>query len=247
MKAIIIDDEKNCSELTLNLLRHYCPQVQVVTIASSVEEGYASITKYKPELVFLDVQMQDGTGFDLLNCFTVVDFKIVFTTAHHEYALNAFKRSAVDYLLKPLSPPDIIGAVAKAEMFFLNGDWNTQIKTLLGNVAEPLAQRQKIVLKTLERIYSLALHDIIRFHSEGSYTEVFLKDGKKIVVSRQLKEFDELLGNNGFLRVHQSHLINVDFIFCYEKSENSVTMKDESLVPVSVRKKELLLNVLNAI
>jgi len=247
MKAIIIDDEKNCLELTLNLLQQYCPQVQVISVATSVEEGYAAITKVKPELVFLDVQMQDGTGFDLLNCFVSVDFKIIFTTAHHEFALDAFKRSAIDYLLKPLSPPDIIQAVSKAEKFLLADDWNTQIKTLLGNVSQPLRQRQKIVLKTFERIYSLHLHEIIRLHSEGSYTEVYLKDGKKIVVSRLLKEFDELLSKDGFIRVHQSHLINEDFIFCFEKSENSITMKDNSVVPVSVRKKEQLLSLLNSI
>lgn len=247
MKAIIIDDELNCSELTFHLLQNYCPQVQVLSIASSVEKGVEAITRLKPDLVFLDVEMQDGTGFDLLNRFISVDFKIIFTTAHHEFALDAFKRSAVDYLLKPLSPPDIIQAVNKAEKFFLSSEWNTQIKTLLGNVAEPFRQRQKIVLKTMERIYSADLHDIVRFRSEGSYTEVFLKGAKKIVVSRQLKEFDELLAENGFLRVHQSHLINVDFIFCFEKSESVVTMKDESVVPVSVRKKDLLLSVLNAI
>lgn len=247
MKALIIDDEKNSSELTLNLLRNYCPQIQVLSVASSVEEGYGAIIQFKPELVFLDIQMQDGTGFDLLNRFVVIDFKIVFITAYESFALNAFRRSAIDYLLKPISPPDIIQAVDKALQLHIPKDWNGQLKTLLDNIAEPSRHKQKIVLKTLERIYSLHLDEIIRFRSEGSYTEVFLKDRKKIVVSRLLKEFDELLSNSGFLRVHQSHLINIDYIFCFEKSENLIFMKDESQVPVSVRKKENLLSLLNSL
>jgi two-component system LytT family response regulator len=245
MKAIIIDDEKNGSELTATILKDYCKKVQIIAIASSVEEGYHSITGLDPDLVFLDIQMQDGTGFDLLNKFSSINFKIIFITAHEEFAVKAFKRSAVDYLLKPISPPDIITAVNKAEQALINSESNNQLKTLLANVSEPLQQKQKIVLKTIDRIYSLHLQEIIRFHSEGSYTEVFLKDGKRIVVSRQLKDFDELLSNNGFLRVHQSHLINTDFIYYFEKTESVIFMKDDSVVPVSVRKKEQLMNLLN--
>ena len=246
MKALIIDDEKNSTELTHHLLKSYCQNVRVVATGSSVEEGYSLIVKHQPDLVFLDVQMQDGTGFDLLNRFDSIEFKIVFITAYQEFAIHAFRRSAIDYLLKPLSPPDIIDAVNKANHSTLNNDWNIRLKTLLSGIGEIAPQRRKIVLKTLERIYSLPLSDIVRLHSEGSYTEVFLKDGKKIVVSRLLKEFDELLSPSGFIRVHQSHLVNIDFIFCYAKSESNVTMKDETVIPVSVRKKEALLNLLNS-
>lgn len=247
MKAIVIDDEKSCTELISTILKEYCPKVAISAIASSVKEGFEAITRIEPDIVFLDVQMQDGTGFDLLNRFSSINFKIIFITAYQEFALDAFKRSAVDYLLKPVSPTDIINAVNKTEHALINSGWNTQLKTLLSNISEPSSQRQKIVLKTMDRIYSLHLHEIIRFHSEGSYTEVFLKDGKKIVVSRLLKEFDELLSNSGFLRVHQSHLINVDFIYCFEKPESLITMKDDSVVPVSVRKRETLLSLLNSI
>lgn len=220
MKAIIVDDEKNSVELTSAILKEYSPRIEILTTANSVWEGYKAIVQLQPDLVFLDVQMQDGTGFDLLNKFSTIPFKIIFITAHQEFAVNAFKRSAIDYLLKPISPPDIINAVAKAELQVNAGEWNTQLKTLLGNVSEPVQQRQKLVLKTLERIYSVHLNEIIRFQSEGSYTEVYLEKGKKIVVSKLLKEFDDLLSSNGFLRVHQSHLINADFIFCFEKSQN---------------------------
>jgi two-component system LytT family response regulator len=247
MKAVIIDDEPNSSDLVFNLLTEYCSDVKILRIASSVKEGFEAITELSPELVFLDVQMRDGTGFDLLNRFKNINFNIIFITAHHEFALAALKRSAIDYLLKPLSPPDLVAAVKKAQRTISTGGWQLQLRTMLENISEPLQQKQKIVLKTMERIYALNLNEIIRFHSEGSYTEVYLSDGKKIVVSRLLKEFDELLSGSGFLRVHQSHLINTDFIFFYGKTDNLITMKDNSRIPVSTRKKETLLGLLNSI
>lgn len=247
MKVLIVDDEQSSRELTTRLLQTYCPQAEIVACASSVEEGYKEILQHDPDLIFLDVQMQDGTGFDLLNRFQNLRSNIVFVTAHEQFAIFAFKRSAIDYILKPVSAPDIVNALKKAESRLNESEWNLQMKTLLHNTQESQVHRQKIILKTMERIYSIPSGEIIRLHSEGSYTEVFLKDGKRIVVSRQLKEFDELLSPSGFLRVHQSHLVNTDYIFCFEKSENQITMKDNSLVPVSTRKKDHLLEVLNAL
>ena len=246
MNVIIIDDEQNGRELISNILGKHSTGVNVMASASSVEEGYAAILKHKPDLIFLDVQMRDGTGFDLLNRFKAIDFKIIFVTAHHEFAINAFKQSAIDYILKPISSLDIINALNKAAQLLLVKDWDTRLKTLLENISEPTQQKQKIVLKTMERIYTVYLDEIIRLQSEGSYTEVYLKDRKKIVVSRQLKEFDELLSEAGFVRIHQSHLVNIQFIFCFEKAENCVTMRDQSVIPVSLRKRESLLSILNS-
>jgi two-component system LytT family response regulator len=129
----------------------------------------------------------------------------------------------------------------------MSEEWNTQLKTLMETISEPVKQRDKIVLRTMERIYSLHTSEIIRFQSEGSYTEVYLKDGRKVVVSKLIKEFDELLSASGFLRVHQSHLINTEFIYFYDRSKNLLTMKDNSAVPVSTRKKESVIHLLNSI
>lgn len=244
MKLLLVDDESSNLELTANLLINYCPQVNIVGTASSVKEAYKAILQHQPDLVFLDVQLQDGTGFDLLNLFPNISFKVVFVTAHQEFAIQAFKRSAIDYILKPLSPPDVVNAIQKAERYWNEIEWKLQIKALLQNTND--SQGQKIILKTMERIYSISIDEIIRFQSEGSYTDVFLTGAKRIVVSKQLKDFDELLSQNGFLRVHQSHLVNLHFIFCFEKSENQITMKDNSVVPVSTRKRDHLLEVLNA-
>lgn len=245
IKAVIIDDEINNQELISNLLKSYAENVQVVGLANSVDSAYKAIHEHHPDLIFLDIQMPDGTGFDLLKKFDKINFKIIFVTAHQEFAIEAFKYSALDYLLKPLSPANLLAAVKKAEETMGEDELNTKLKILLNNIAEPIKNKKKIVLKTMERIYSVDLDDIIRFESDGGYTKVYLTDGKRIMVSKTMKEFDDLLLDAGFLRVHHSHLINMNHLFCFEKTEGHVVMKDDSIVPVSNRKKDQLLELLN--
>jgi two-component system LytT family response regulator len=245
IKAVIIDDEINNQELISNLLKSYAENVQVVGLANSVESAYKAINEHQPDLIFLDIQMPDGTGFDLLKKFDKINFKIIFVTAHQEFAIEAFKYSALDYLLKPLSPTNLLAAVKKAEETMGSDELNMKLKILLNNIAEPIKNKKKIVLKTMERIYSVDLDDIIRFESDGGYTKVYLTDGKRIMVSKTMKEFDDILLDAGFLRVHHSHLINMNHLFCFEKTEGHVVMKDDSIVPVSNRKKDQLLELLN--
>jgi two-component system, LytTR family, response regulator len=245
IKALIIDDESNNQELISNLLKSYCEKVEVVGTANSVESGYKAIQTLKPDLVFLDIQMPDGSGFDLLKMVKAIDFKVIFVTAHQEFAIEAFKFSAIDYLLKPLAPLNLIEAVKKVEESISKDDLNLKYQTLLSNVSEPTKNKRRIVLKTMERIYSVDVMDVIRFEADGNYTKVFLTDGKKIMVSRLIKEYDELLSDVGFLRVHQSHLINTNYLFFFEKAEGNVVMKDNSVVPVSNRKREQLMELMN--
>lgn len=245
IRAIIIDDEANNQELISNLLKAYAENIEVVALANSVETAYKAISEHQPDLIFLDIQMPDGTGFDLLKKFEKINFKIIFVTAHQEFAIEAFKYSALDYLLKPLSPANLIEAVKKVEESMSSEDLNLKLKTLLSNITEPGKNKKKIVLKTMERIYSVDINDIIRFESDGGYTKVYLVDGKRIMVSRTMKEFDDLLLDAGFLRVHHSHLINMNHLFCFEKAEGHVVMKDDAIVPVSNRKKDHLLELLN--
>lgn len=247
IKSIIIDDETNNQELISNLLKSYAENIQVVAIADSVETAYNEIMEHQPDLIFLDIQMPDGTGFDLLKKFDKINFKVIFVTAHQEYAIEAFKFSAIDYLLKPLSPANLILAVKKVEESISGEELNLKLKTLLSNISEPLKNKKKIVLKTMERIYSVDINDIIRFESDGGYSKVYLLDGKRIMVSRTMKEFEDMLLDANFLRVHNSHLINMNHLYCFEKTEGHVVMKDDSIVPVSNRKKEQLLELLNMI
>lgn len=245
IRAVIIDDEINNQELILNLLKSYAENVQVVGMANSVETAYKTINEHNPDLIFLDIQMPDGTGFDLLKKFEKINFKIIFVTAHQEFAIEAFKYSALDYILKPLAPANLLAAVKKMEDTMSSEELNLKLKTLLNNIAEPIKNKKKIVLKTMERIYSVDLDDIIRFESDGGYTKVYLVDGKRIMVSKTMKEYDDLLMDVGFLRVHHSHLINMNHLFCFEKAEGHVVMKDDSIVPVSNRKKDHLMELLN--
>lgn len=245
IRAVIIDDEINNQELISNLLKSYAENVQVVGMANSVETAYKTINEHNPDLIFLDIQMPDGTGFDLLKKFEKINFKIIFVTAHQEFAIEAFKYSALDYILKPLAPANLLAAVKKMEDTISSEELNLKLKTLLNNIAEPIKNKKKIVLKTMERIYSVDLDDVIRFESDGGYTKVYLVDGKRIMVSKTMKEYDDLLMDAGFLRVHHSHLINMNHLFCFEKAEGHVVMKDDSIVPVSNRKKDHLMELLN--
>lgn len=236
MKALIIDDEENSQELLESMLGLFCPTIQVAGTAASVQTGFVGIREHQPDVVFLDVQMGDGTGFDLLSLFDAVSFHVIFTTAYQEYAIRAFQYSAVDYLLKPISPEYLVKAVNKVQKLHHS---EAEIQILLDNIKQP--EDKKIVVKTHDRIYALYIKDIIRCEADSSYTTLFLQNGHKIVVAKQLKEFDETLSSDGFMRVHQSHLINLNHLFYYQKGTNLVIMNDESSVPVSAKKKEELL------
>ncbi|MDP2386718.1 MAG: LytTR family DNA-binding domain-containing protein [Bacteroidota bacterium] len=247
LRCIIIDDEENCRILLKEMLNVIKEDVEVVAEASSVEGGMELIQRLSPDLVFLDVEMQDGSGFDLLKRFIEIDFNVVFTTAHEEFAIDAIRWSAVDYLLKPVSMELLISAVKKASRINDRSQHGIQIKALLENLVLSQKGKQKIVLKTVERIYSLDTEDVLRFESEGSYTKAILKDGKVIMVSRLIKEFDEMLAGHGFIRIHQSHLVNTNYLFCYEKLDNMVVMKDGSKVPVATRKRDLVVDLLTGL
>jgi two-component system LytT family response regulator len=245
LRTVIIDDEKSGREVIMNLLSLCCRNVTVVAEADGVKTGIETIQSFKPDLVMLDIQMPDGTGFDLLKKLTTVDFKLIFITAYEEHAIKAFQYSAIDYILKPISAEHLIAAVNKVEGILERESTNLKVSALLNNLNSGSKEIKKIVLKTAERIYAVDPIDIIRCESDGSYTQFYLNDGKKILVSRQLKEFDEILAGGTFIRVHQSHLINFKYFDYFEKSEDMVVMKDKSSIPVATRKKETLLKLID--
>jgi two-component system, LytTR family, response regulator len=241
MKTIIIDDEPANNELMRTLLRTYAPQVELVGEAGSVAEGCREILRLRPDLIFLDVEMEDGTGFDLLRNLRQLPLHVIFITAHQQFAIDAFSFSAIDYLLKPVSPMRLVAAVEKAAQAVSSEELLLKMNTLLTHTETPAAPVKKLVLKTLERVYVVESDEIVRMESSGSYTTVFLADGTKILVSRQLLEFDQLLTPLGFMRVHQSHLVNMKHLFYFDKMQCEAVMKDSSHVPVATRKKEQLL------
>ncbi len=247
LRAIIIDDIDNIRQKNMAVIRQYCPDVAIIAEADSVASGVAAIRKYLPDLVFLDVEMGDGTGFDLLQQLKPIDFKVIFITAFQEFAIKAFRFSAIDFLLKPIDPSDLVEAVRKAKETLSKEMLELQFSTLLSNIERP-RNLQKIILKTSERVYSINVQDIIRCESEKNYTTFYMLNGQKLLVSTTLKEYETLLLPMGFFRTHQSHLINMLYFDHYVKTDSgSIIMKDKTAIPLSVRKKEEFLNYLNSL
>ncbi|MNS35788.1 Transcriptional regulatory protein YehT [compost metagenome] len=246
LRAIIIDDLHNIRQKNVALIKQYCPNVAIIAEADSVASGVVAIKKYLPDLVFLDVEMNDGTGFDLLQKLKPIDFKVIFITAFQEFAVKAFRFSAIDFLLKPIDPSDLIEAVKKAQETLSKEMLELQFSTLFSNIERP-RNLQKIVLKTAEKVYSINVQDIIRCESEKNYTTFYMLNGQKLLVSTTLKEYETMLLPMGFFRTHQSHLINMLYFDHYVKTDSgSIIMKDKTVIPLSVRKKEEFFSALSS-
>ncbi|MBN2237970.1 MAG: response regulator transcription factor [Bacteroidales bacterium] len=239
IKAVCIDDEQLARESIIDLIKLSNQEIEIVGEAESVESAIQIIHTHHPDLVFLDIQLADGTGFDLLQKLTKINFKLIFITAYEEFALRAIKFSAIDYLLKPINPADFFAALSKAETIFEKENQHKQLEALISHLNPDEKKKKKLVLRTAESIHLIDIQDIIRCEANSGYTEFYLDSGKSILVSKGLIEFDELLSECGFIRTHQSHLININFIESYEKTDGGyILMRDKSNVPVSNRKKE---------
>jgi two-component system LytT family response regulator len=243
IRAIIVDDE-DASRMSLKaLLERYVSDVQIVAEAIDVESGLNTIKQFTPDLVFLDIQMPDGSGFRLLEMLPEIDFDVIFTTAFDQYALKAIKFSALDYLLKPIVPDDLKKAIEKYRETKLLPGKNISYKTLLENLnPEP----RKIVLNTFEGMHVIDTADIIRCQSDDCYTNFYLKDGRRIIVSKTLKEIEEQLSGKDFMRPHKSHLVNIQYIKTVVRNDGGyLVMKDETEIPISRRKKEMVMNIIS--
>ncbi len=247
LRTIIIDDEQSVRKTLEKLLARNCPNVKLVAEADGVDSGIESIKKYHPDLILLDIKMNDGTGFDLLKKLEPVDFKVIFITAYDQYAIKAIKFSALDYLLKPVDPEDLIEAINKAEKLVIN-ELNQQLNTLEENMLTQEKSKKKIILKTFDNIHLVKVINIVYCESHDNYTNFHLQGDKKILVSNTLKEYDEMLSEYGFFRAHKSYLINLMHIDRFEKTDGgSVVMNNEIKLPVASRKKDQLLEMLNKI
>lgn len=237
INAVIIDDIQEAIDVLKSDLESYCAEIEVIGSANGVVSGAKLIKELKPDLVFLDIQMPDGSGFDLLEILDDKNFKLIFTTASDEYAVKAFKFSAVDYLLKPIDPDELMDAVSRVTQ----QDRPAERVDLL---KENLKSTKKLALNTLEKIHIVGVDEILRCESEINYTKFHFTDGTRLLVTKTLKEFDKLLRDHNFIRVHQSHLINADAIKEFIKSDGYVVMKDGTKVPVSTRKKQVLMEMI---
>jgi len=242
-KALIIDDENRTRDLIAKMINSFGFDIEAIPAGENVQSGIQAIQDLKPDIVFLDIQMPDGTGFDVLKSVENKNFEVIFITAHEEFAIKAIKFSALDYLLKPIDPIELKAAVEKALKALDQKKEESQFEALQYNIQPN--QKRRLVLKTQESVFVVELDEIIRCEADRNYTSFFLTGGKKILVSKTLKDYETLLSPHNFLRVQQSHLINLDFVDRYDKGNGgSVVMKDGSEVPLSPAKREIFFKIL---
>ena len=247
IRAVIVEDEPYSREHLVLLVTNYCKQVEIVGEAWDVKSGFDIISSTKPDLVLLDIEMPDGTGFDLLQKFPEIDFEIVFTTAFAEYAVKAFHFSAIHYLLKPINPDELLKAVNKTEDLLQCRSIDARLNTLFHNL-QNRKDDKRMVLTSGNNMFVVNTSEIIMCHSDKNYTQFFLSDGREITVSKTIKEYDQLLTENGFCRVHKQYLININHVKFFDKSDGgSINLTNNLKAPISVRKKGLVIELLGKI
>jgi len=241
--TLIIDDELNARKIIRGIVESVANDFTVVGEANDVKSGLEQIKKLRPDLVLLDIDMPDGDAFDLLQEIGKVDFRIIFITAYSDYAIQAFQFSAVDYILKPIVSTELFRALGKAQKTFEMDEMNIKLDALLSNM-KTRETRKKVVLKTSGSILCVDIDDIYFCESEGgSYTRFHFKDKSKFLVSRPLKEYDEMLSGFNFFRIHKSYLVNLDKIVSYEKhAGGSVILDNQTELIVSHRRREEFLD-----
>jgi two-component system LytT family response regulator len=244
--AVLIDDEKNNLDNLLNLIQSNCPEIEVCATARNAEEGKQAIVKYNPEIVFLDINMPGKNGFDLLRSLDKCDFEIIFITAYETFAIQAIKFAAVDYLLKPVDIDELKTAVERAAARRMASFGNLKLENLI-KLLKPKNEKKdhRIALVTLKETRFIATQDIIRCESSNNYTSFFLKDNEKIVVSRPIYSYEEILMDYGFIRCHQSHLVNLDYVKSWVKMDGEyLLLQNGSQIPISRGKRNIVANAL---
>lgn len=244
-KAVIIDDMKDAREALKSELEMHCPEIELIGEAESVISGSKLLKKVNPDILFLDIELEDGTGFDILEIIDEYSFHVIFTTASDAFAIKAFRFSALDYLMKPVDPDELMEAISKIDLIHQNNT-SDQLEILKESLDEQKVP-EKIALHTQDKIQLVALKNIIRCEADGNYTSFHFTEGKELLVTKTLKEFDELLSNFGFIRTHQSHLANLYHVNEFIKTEGGyLRMSNGSDVPVSFRKRSEVIKRLNS-
>jgi two-component system LytT family response regulator len=239
IRTVLVDDENNSIRVLQKLLQEYCPNVTVIGTADGVETGADLILSTRPDLVFLDIEMAQGNAFDLLNQLQPLSFQVIFVTAFDNYALRAFKYSAVDYLLKPVNIRDLCTAVERVSDRFEEKNVLGRMATLLQNLSGVQQLDQKVAIPTLNGFLFVTLREIIRLEAKGGYTIIYLTNKEEIMATRSIKEYEDLLPEVFFCRVHSSHIINMHKIRKYQKGRGGyVTMEDNSTIEVASRRRD---------
>jgi len=242
MKVILVEDEKNVRKGLAQMLNTFCPDIQIIGEAASVKEAIKLSKTTLFDLVFLDIELTDGSGIDFLRTVHPRNFQVIFVTAYNQYAIDAFRLSAADYLLKPVNPEHLVEAVKKVTQMYSKTITDTSLSLLLHNWS---GQESKMMLKDADNIYIIKVKEILHCAADGGYTRFFLESGQEILTSVTLKEYEKMLSKWGFIRSHHSHLVNYNHIIRFSKSDGGMlVLSSGTEIPVSSRKKEHLLKTL---
>ena len=243
IKAIIIEDEPFFAEMVQSFLHDFYPDIELKGMAQTVNDGWKLITSAQPDIAFCDIELKDGTMFDVLKKMNSISFQIIFITAHNKFAIQAFKFSAIDYLLKPVEETEFRNAVDRA-IERVNQKQLQHIRLMLENM-DRSNENRRIVLRTMDQIHIVNVKDIVRCRADNTYTTFYLVTGENILVSKGMKEYEDILCENGFFKIHQSHIINLQFLRKIDKSSEEVILSDKTRLPLSQRRKQDLLQILN--
>jgi two-component system LytT family response regulator len=238
INAIIVDDEEKSRESLKILLEDFCPGVSVKALCENVSQAMHAISDHHPDVVFLDIHLQRESGFDLLEKLKHIDFEVIFTTAYSEYAIKAFKFSAIDYLLKPVDIEELKGALHKVERRKYH-NMETRFQHLVNNLKSGSTENFKLALPTNDGLVFVKVQDILYCEASSNYTEIILNDNRKFIVSRTLKDYEDLLSDHHFYRIHNSYLVNLDEIKKYVRGDGGyVVMNNDKALDVSKRRKD---------
>jgi two-component system LytT family response regulator len=249
LSVLIIDDEQLSRETISAIVQQYCEKTTVVGEASGIKDGLKAIKELKPDVILLDIQLEDGSGFELLRLAEPIQSYVIFITAYEEYAIRAFKTAALDYLLKPVDIGELQAALQKAKEQKQKSSIESQLNILLTNFNQASqGHNQKIVLKTNEQMHILTSNEIMHVEAEGNYTKFHLVNKKTILVSKTLKDYEDILDKTIFVRIHQSHVVNMTYASRFDKRNGGfLILKDNTSLPVSTRKKDDLIHYLESL
>ncbi len=246
ISAIIIDDEEDGRKAVAMAVAKYIPDINIVAICGTASEGIDAVKRYQPQLLFLDIHMPEMSGFEILSNLKPIRFEVIFVSAYDRHALKAIKFSALDYLLKPIDPEELIAAIEKLRKKLTHQPDEMAYLSILHNMQFQNQGIRRIAVPGIHDIRFYEADDIVFLKADGSYTEIYFVNGKKEVISKPLKDFDSLLGLSGFSRIHHSHLINLNHVIKYIKGEGgSVVLTGNHTLDISRRKKEEFLRLMN--